>query len=121
MTFEPKPIRTKRDYQAAMADLRELWELKPKPRTPEFDHLDLLGMLIEAYELEQCPMEAPDAVAAIKFHMDQHDLKPRDLGNIIGSKARASEILNRKRGLSLTQIRRIHDQWHIPADVLISA
>lgn len=121
MPFTPKPIRNAKDYDAALSELGRLWDLKPEPGTNAFDRLDLLGMLIETYELEQCPMEAPDAVAALEFYMEQHNLKSKDLGDLIGSPARASEILNRKRGLSLPQIRTIHEKWHISADALITA
>lgn len=121
MTYTPKPIRDEADYTAALAELDRLWKKKPKPGTAAFDKLDLLGLLIETYELERCPMEAPDAVAALGFYMEQHGLKSKDLGDLIGSRARASEILNRKRALSLPQIRAIHDVWHISAEALISA
>lgn len=121
MSFSPKPIRTEADYEAALAELDRLWKKYPAPGTPAFEKLDLLGLLIETYETERSPIEAPDAVAALAFYMEQHDLKSKDLGDLIGSRARASDVLNRKRPLSLAQIRTIHQTWRISAEALISA
>lgn len=121
MNFKPKPIRNQEDCQAALADLRTLWDRKPEPGSADYDRLELLGLLIETYELEAHPIEPPNAVDALEFYMDQHGLRSKDFGDLIGSRARASEVLNRKRSLSLPQIRMIRDKWHISADTLISS
>jgi len=119
MSYKPKPIRTPEDYDAALAALRELWGLSPAPGSEAFDRLELIGMLIENYEMETAPVGPPDPIAAIEFYLEQHGLQAKDFGKVIGSAPRASEILKRKRGLSLNQIRRVHDIWRIPADCLI--
>lgn len=119
MAFEIKPIRNSEDHKMALEELRVLFDMKPAEGTAEFDRFEILAMLVEAYELGTHPIDAPDPVAALEFYMDQHGLRPKDFGDLIGSRARASEILNRKRNLSLGQIRIVRSAWHIPADTLI--
>ncbi len=114
---EIKPIRTKRDYEAALTEIERLWGAKAK--TPEGDRLDVLATLIDAYETEHYPMDPPDPIEAIKFRMEQQGLTRRDLEEIIGTRTRIAEILNRKRGLSITMIRRLHERLGISAEVLI--
>jgi HTH-type transcriptional regulator/antitoxin HigA len=112
-----KPIRTKRDYEAALKAVERLWGAKVG--TPEGDRLDVLATLIDAYEAEHYPMDPPDPIEAIKFRMEQQGLTRRDLEEIIGTRTRIAEVLNRKRGLSITMIRRLHERLGISADVLI--
>lgn len=112
-----KPIKTKKDYAAALERLELLFDAKKG--SAEGDELEILGILIDQYENEHFPIELPDPVEAIKFRMEQSGYKQSDLANIIGLKSRASEILNRKRKLSLDMIRILHDKWNIPTDVLI--
>jgi len=119
MPFDLKPIRNERDHAAALAELRVLFDAKPGPGSADFDRFEMLAMLVEAYELETHPIAPPDPVAALEFYMDQHGLRAKDFGELIGSKARASEILNRKRSLSIGQVRTVHRAWNIPADTLI--
>jgi len=114
---EIKPIRTKRDYEAALTEIERLWGAKAD--TPEGDRLDVLATLIDAYEAEHYPMDPPDPIEAIKFRMEQQGLTRRDLEEIIGTRTRIAEILNRKRGLSITMIRRLHERLGISAEVLI--
>ena len=114
-----KPIRTKRDYEQAMSRLEEIFDAKRG--TPEGDELEVLGMLIEQYENEHFPIGFPDPVEAIKFRMEQLGYNQADLAKIIGLKSRASEILNRKRKLTLDIIRKLHNDLNIPTDVLIQA
>ncbi len=114
---EIKPIRTKRDYEAALTEIERLWGAKAD--TPEGDRLDVLATLIDAYETEHYPMDPPDPIEAIKFRMEQQGLTRRDLEEIIGTRTRIAEILNRKRGLSITMIRRLHERLGISAEVLI--
>jgi HTH-type transcriptional regulator / antitoxin HigA len=114
-----KPIRTKKDYEQALLRLENIFEAKKG--TPKGDELEILSLLIEKYEDEKFPIDMPDPVEAIKFRMEQMGMTQTDLANIVGQKSRASEILNRKRKLSLDMIRQLHEQWHIPTDVLVQA
>ena len=117
MAAEVRPIRTKRDYEAALREVERLWG--SKTGTSSGDRLDVLATLIDAYEAEHYPMDPPDPIEAIKFRMEQQGLTRRDLEEIIGTRTRIAEVLNRKRGLSIAMIRRLHEQLGISADVLI--
>jgi HTH-type transcriptional regulator/antitoxin HigA len=117
MTAEVRPIRTKRDYESALKEVERLWGAKAG--TSEGDRLDVLATLVDAYEAEHYPMDPPDPVEAIKFRMEQQGLTRRDLEEIIGTRTRIAEVLNRKRGLSIAMIRRLHERLGISADVLI--
>lgn len=117
MTGELKPIRTEADHEAALAEVERLWGAASG--TPEGDRLDVLATLIDAYEQTHHPMEPPDPIEAIKFRMEQQGLTRRDLEPIIGTRTRIAEVLNRKRGLSIGMIRRLHERLGISAEVLI--
>jgi HTH-type transcriptional regulator / antitoxin HigA len=117
MTAEVKPIRTKRDHEAALKEVERLWGTKAG--TSEGDRLDVLATLIDAYETEHYPVDPPDPVEAIEFRMEQQGLTRRDLEEIIGTRTRIAEVLNRKRGLSIAMIRRLHERLGISAEVLI--
>jgi HTH-type transcriptional regulator / antitoxin HigA len=114
-----KPIKTKKDYEDAIARLEIIFDAKKG--SPEGDELEILGMLIDHYENEHFPIGFPDPIEAIKFRMEQLGYNQSDLANVVGLKSRASEILNRKRKLSLEMIRQIHDKLNIPTEVLIQA
>ncbi len=114
-----KPIKTKKDYEEAMLRLEEIFNAKKG--TPKGDELEILSLLIEKYEDEKFPIDLPDPIEAIKFRMEQSGLTQTDLANIVGQKSRASEILNRKRKLSLDMIRQLHNKWRIPTEVLVQA
>lgn len=114
---EIKPIRTKRDHAAALAEVERLWGAKLG--TPDGDRLDVLATLIEAYEAAHFPMDPPDPVEAIKFRMEQQGLSRKDLESLIGTRTRVSEILNRRRNLSIGMIRRLHKALGISPEVLI--
>ena len=114
-----KPIKTEKDYEAALERLEVIFEAKKG--TPKGDELELLGILVDSYETEKFPIGFPDPIEAIKFRMEQLGYNQKDLANIVGLKSRASEILNRKRKLSLEMIRQIHEKLHIPTEVLIQA
>ena len=114
-----KPIRTKKDYEQALTRLEVIFDAKKG--TDKGDELEILGMLIENYENEKFPINFPDPVEAIKFRMEQLGYNQTDLANVVGLKSRASEILNRKRKLSLEMIRQLHDRLNIPTEVLIQA
>jgi HTH-type transcriptional regulator/antitoxin HigA len=117
MAGEVRPIRNKRDYEAALKEVERLWGAKTGTR--DGDRLDVLATLIDAYETEHYPMDPPDPIEAIKFRMEQQGLSRRDLEEIIGTRTRIAEVLNRKRGLSVGMIRRLHERLGISAEVLI--
>ena len=115
--MEISPIRTQRDYRQALKEVETLMEARRN--TPEGDHLDVLVTLIEAWEGKHYPMDLPDPIEAIKYHMEQRGLSPRDLVPFIGSRNRVHEVLNRKRSLTLKMISRLHEGLGIPAESLI--
>lgn len=111
-----KPIRTKKEYEAALKAIEELFDAKPG--TPDGDRLEILSTLIEAYEDARYDLPAPDPIEAINYFMESRGLTRADIEPYIGSRARVSEILNRKRPL-LSMIQRLHSELGIPADVLV--
>ena len=117
MANDVKPIRGEADYEAALDEVASLWGAPGG--TPRGDRLDVLATLIDAYETAHHPIDPPDPVEAIKFRMEQQGLTRRDLEEIIGTRTRIAEVLNRKRGLSIAMIRRLHDRLGISAEVLI--
>ena len=114
---ELRPICSESDYEAALAEVGRLWGAALG--TPEGDRLDVLATLVDAYEANQYPMDPPDPVEAIRFRMEQEGLSRSDLEPMIGTRSRVAEVLNRKRGLSIGMIRRLHDRLGIPAEILI--
>lgn len=117
MKADIHPIRNEADYEAAMQEIGTLWGAAFG--SPEGDRLDVLATLVEAYEAHAIPVDLPDPVDAILFRMEQQGLSRKDLEPYIGSRARVTEILNRRRGLSIEMIRRLHEGLGIPAEVLI--
>ncbi|MEK7475840.1 MAG: transcriptional regulator [Candidatus Coatesbacteria bacterium] len=114
-----KVIKTEREHRVALKAIEALW--KARPGTPQADTLELLTTLVEAYEEKRHGILPPDPVEAIKFRMEQEGLDNADLARIVGGRSRASEILHRKRGLSLAMIRNLHRKLHIPAESLLAA
>jgi HTH-type transcriptional regulator/antitoxin HigA len=114
-----KLLKTKKDYEQALERLEIIFDAKKGSK--EGDELEILGMLIEQYENEHFPIDFPDPIEAIKFRMEQLGYTQTDLAKVVGLKSRASEILSRKRKLSLEMIRQLHDKLNIPTDVLIQA
>jgi len=112
-----KPIKTEADYDAALAEIDTLMDAKSG--TSEGDRLDVLVTLVEAYEERHWRIDPPDPIEAIKLRMQQRGLSRGDLEKALGSKSRVSEVLNRKRPLTLEMIRRLHSLWGIPAESLI--
>jgi HTH-type transcriptional regulator / antitoxin HigA len=110
-------IKTKADHEAALKRIDEIFDACPG--TVEGEELELLLHLVEEFEAVQYPIAMPDPIDAIKFRMEQQGLKQADLVPYIGSKSKVSEVLNRKRPLSLAMIRKLHDGLGIPADVLV--
>jgi HTH-type transcriptional regulator/antitoxin HigA len=112
-----KPIHSEDDYVESLARIDALMDAKPG--TPQGDELDILATLVEAYEESRYPVEAPDPVEFIKNVMEFLGLDQAELGRLLQSRPRASEILNRRRQLTLNQIRQITTAWKVPADPLI--
>jgi len=113
-----KPIRTAADHRKALREIERLW--KAVPGTPEHDRLEVLETLVAAWEEKHVPIPPPDPVEAIRFRLDQLGFGQRDLARILGSRARASEVLSRRRGLSLPMIRRLNRALGIPGDILLA-
>lgn len=112
-----KLIKTEADHNSALDRLEEIFDAKMG--TPEGDELELLGVLIDLYEKEKFPIDLPDPIEAIKFRMEQMNYNQKDLAEIIGLKSRVSEILNKKRKLTLEMIRNLNEKLDIPSEVLI--
>ena len=111
------PIKSRRDYRRALGEIEEL--MNARRNSPEGDRLDVLVTLVEAWERKHYRLDLPDPVAAIRYHMEQNGLQPRDLVPYIGSRNRVHEVLNRRRELTLNMIRRLHEGLGIPAESLI--
>ncbi len=111
-----RPIKTEYDYTNTLRKIESLMDAKPN--TLQMDELEVLTTLVEAYEEQHYKIESPDPIEAIKFRMEQEGLKQKDLVSIIGSKSRVSEILNKKRKLTIEMIRNLHKQLHIPIESL---
>jgi HTH-type transcriptional regulator/antitoxin HigA len=112
-----KPIKTEEDYQNALERLEYIFDAKPNSK--EGDELEILVLLIDNYEKIHFPIELPDPIEAIKFRMEQLNYSNQDLAQIIGLKSRVSEILNKKRKLSINMIRKIHEALSISTDILV--
>ena len=115
--MEIEPIKTKRDYLRTLREIEGL--MMAQRNTPEGDRLDVLVTLVEAWEAKHFSLDLPDPVAAIRHHMEQNGLAPKDLIPYIGGRNRVYEVLNRKRALSLKMIWRLHKGLGIPAESLI--
>lgn len=116
--MEIRPIRTKADYAATMKRIDHLFDATPG--TPQGDELEVLTLLVENYERQHYPVEAPDPVEFIKNVMEFRGLGQNELAVVLNSRSRASEVLSRRRPLTLCQIRKISAAWRLPADSLIS-
>ncbi len=116
--MEIRVIKTEEDYNKALDRLNEIFDASVN--SPEGDEAELLAILIEKYEEEHYPIEAPDPIEAIRFRMEQMNMTKKELAEVIGYKSRVSEILSRKRKLSLNMIRKLHKKLRIPYDSLIT-
>lgn len=112
-----KPIKDEKGYQEALLRMEAIFDSKPGSK--KGDELEILSLLIDNYEKENFPIDLPDPIEAVKFRMEQLGLKQKDLTQALGFKSRVSEILNKKRKLSLEMIRRLHEQLNIPTQILI--
>lgn len=115
--MDVRPIKTKSDYRRALKEIEGL--MNAKPGTPKGDRLDVLVTLVEAWEAKHYPVDLPDPIEAIKYHMEQKGLEPRDLVRYIGSRNRVYEVLNRKRPLTLRMVWQLYKGLGIPAESLI--
>ena len=114
-----RPIKTKKDYQNSLVRLEKIFDAKPG--STDSDELEVLGILIDTYETTHYPIDFPDPMEAIKFRMEQLGYNQSDLANVVGLKSRASEILSKKRKLTLEMIRNLHGTLNIPTNVLIQS
>lgn len=114
-----RPIRTKADHKAALREISALMDADPKRGTPEFDKLDILVTLVDAYEEKHHAITPPDPIEAIRFRMEQLGLTAKDLAVSIGQTNRVYEVLNYKRSLTVPMIRKLYAQLGIPAEILI--
>ena len=112
-----RPIRNDEDHAAALAEIERLWGAPLD--TPEGDRLDVLATLVEAYEEKRWPIAAADPIDLIEFAISDMGRTQAELGRLLGSRSRASEILKRKRPLTLSMVAKLHEEWHIPAEALI--
>lgn len=111
------PIKTEADYQAALEEIQSLFDAAPN--TPQGDKLEVLATLVEVYEEKHFLIPAPDPIEAVRYFMDSRGLTRKDLEPYIGNRARVSEVLNRKRPLTLRMIQRLHNTLGVPADMLL--
>ncbi len=116
--MKAKLIKTEAEYETALARLEDLFDAKPGSDT--FDEAELLMALVELYEHEHYKIDAPDPVEAIKFRMEQMNMKQVDMTRFFGSSGRVSEILNRQRTLTLAMIKKLHKEFGIPAESLLA-
>lgn len=114
-----RPLRSEREYEKAVDEIERYFEREPRRGTPEADRFDLLALVIEDYERQHFPIDPPDPVEAIRFRMEAGGLSQADLGRLLGSRQRASDVLGRRRPLTLPMIWKLHREWDIPAEALI--
>ena len=113
-----KPIKTEKDYNIALKRLEEIFDAPPNSK--EGDEAEILSLLIDNYENEHYPIEAPDPIEAIKIRMEEMNYKQKDLIGIIGGKSRVSEVLNKKKRLTVEMIRKLEKTLHISASILVT-
>jgi len=114
-----RPLRTEADYDWALAEIEAYFENPPPAKTPAADRFDLLAAVIEAYEAKRWPIEPADPIDAIRYRMETAGYTQADLAEVLGSRPRASEIMSRKRALTMPMAYKLHREWDIPAEALI--
>ena len=114
-----RPLKSEREYEKALDEIERYFEREPRRGSKEADRFDLLALVIEDYEGKRWPIDPPDPVAAIRFRMETGGLSQADLGRLLGSRQRASDVLKRRRPLTLPMIWKLHREWDIPAEALI--
>ena len=115
-----RPLRNEADYDEALRRIEPFFENEPEPGTPEADTFDLLALVITDYEKRHWPIDPPDPVDAIRYRMETAGYSQADLGRLLGSRQRASDVLNRKRRLTMGMAAKLHREWAIPAEALLS-
>ena len=113
-----KPIKSEKDYNSALNRLEVIFDASPNSK--EGDEAEILSLLIENYETKYYPIEAPDPIEAIKIRMEEMDYKQKDLVGVIGGKSRVSEILNKKKKLTVEMIRKLEEMLHLSASILVT-
>ena len=114
------PIRSEADYDAALEQIESYFENEPKPGTPAADRFDLLALIVEDYERKRWPIEPPDTIDAIRYRMETGGYTQADLGRLLGSRQRASDIMTGKRPITMRMAWKLHREWGIPAEALIA-
>lgn len=117
--MDVRPIKTEADYDWALREIEQHFDREPEPGSPESQRFDVLASLIEHCEARAWPIDLPDPVDAIRCCMERSGLTQADLGRLLGSRSRASEVLRRRRPLTREQAYTLHREWHIPAELLI--
>jgi HTH-type transcriptional regulator / antitoxin HigA len=115
-----RPLRSEADYDAALDQIERYFENEPKPGTPAADRFDVLALIVEDYERKRWPIEPPDAIDAIRYRMETGGHTQADLGRLLGSRQRASDILTGKRPLTMRMAWKLRREWDIPAEALIA-
>ena len=115
-----RPLRSEADYEAALDEIERDFDHEPAPGTPEADRFDLLALVIEDYERKRWPIEPPDAIDAIRYTMETGGHTQADLGRLLGSRQRASDILSGKRSLTMRMAWKLNRAWGIPAEALLA-
>src|SRR5437879_4359510 len=115
-----RPLRSEADYDAALAEIEQYFGESPKQGTPEADRFDLLALVIEDYEKKNWPIEPPNPVDAIRYRMETGGYTQADLGRLLGSRQRASDVLTKKRPLTMRMAWKLYREWNIPAEALIA-
>ena len=116
----PHVLRNKREFETAVADIDRLLDLDPKKRTPEYERLEFLSVLVEAYERDHTEMDATTPQEVVDFMLEQHDMTRADLARVLGGRSRVSEFFSGKRELSKAQALALRDIFHVPLDVLLA-
>ena len=115
-----RPIRTETEYDEVLEEIERYFENEPKLGTPEADRFDLLALIVEDYERKRWPIDLPGTIDAIRYRMETAGYTQADLGRLLGSRQRASDILTRKRALTMRMAWKLHREWNIPAEALIA-
>jgi HTH-type transcriptional regulator/antitoxin HigA len=115
-----RPVRTETEYDEALDEIERYFDNEPKQGTAEADRFDLLALIIEDYERKRWPIEPPEAIDAIRYRMETGGYTQADLGHLLGSRQRASDILTKKRPLTMRMAWKLHREWNIPAEALIA-
>ncbi len=116
-----RPLRNEADYDEALAAVARHFDRAPHPGSPEADEFDLLALVIADYERRHWPIDPPDPIDAIRYRMETGGFSQADLGRLLGSRQRASDILNRRRPLTMRMAAKLHRDWGVPAEALIRA